>query len=229
LPTALGREIFYIELWHFAALLVILGVNSWFYRNAEKNSLLYRYLMLQGALLLWVVSKMLESVAPTEALRWLAIVSQYLGVSFLGPLFFLFVWRYVYGRDAGLRTRLLLYVPSLFFFMVMATNPQHHLFYAAYNPLFMTCSFAFFGLAVFRSRFLGVLPAAWKSLLMDLEDPLILTDRGSKQPDGRCRGAAAGVRRCCGRPGRRGFQRLGSGQRDDGEIQISLYDGIIKI
>lgn len=249
MSAALGREIFYIELWHFAALLVILGVNSWFYRNAEKNTLLYRYLMLQGALLLWVVSKMLKSVAPTEALRWCAIVSQYLGVSFLGPLFFFFAWRYVYGRDAGVRTRLLLYTPSLFFFMVMATNPYHHLFYATYTfyrdtfgplfyglsvytyaliiistllflhgmgrrhdsrasgdllvalsavvpllinaaytynlfrqrfdytPLFMTCSLAFFGLAAFRSRFLGVLPAAWKSLLMELEDPLILTGR----------------------------------------------------
>ncbi len=251
ISAALGREIFYIELWHFAALLVILGVNSWFYRNAEKNGLLYRYLMLQGALLLWVISKILKTVAPTVTLRWFFIVSQYLGVSFLGPFFFLFAWRYVYGRDAALRIRLLLYAPSLFFFIVMATNPYHHLFYATYTfyrdtfgplfyglsvytyaliivstllflhglrrresrtsgdlfvalsavlpllinaaytyrlfkqhfdytPLFMTCSLAFFGLAAFRSRFLGVLPAAWKSLLMELEDPLILTGRGGE-------------------------------------------------
>src|SRR6056297_3191995 len=129
MSVALGREIFYIAVWHFAALLVILGVNSWFYRNAEKNGLFYRYLMLQGALLLWVISKMLKSIAPTETLRWLAIVSQYLGVSFLGPLFFLFAWRYVYGREVGTRWKMLLYGPSLFFFLVMATNPYHRLFY----------------------------------------------------------------------------------------------------
>jgi len=255
MSAALGREIFYIEIWHFAALLVILGVNSWFYRNAEKNGLFYRYLMLQGALLLWVISKMLKSVAPTETLRWLAIVSQYLGVSFLGPLFFLFAWRYVYGRDLAVGRRLILYGLSLFFFIVMATNPYHHLFYATYTfyrdtfgpvfyglsaytyllilvstllflhgmrrrhgagmsgtsgdlfvalsavlpllinaaytynlfkqrfdytPLFMTLSLAFFGLAAFRSRFLGVLPAAWKTLLLELEDPLILTGRSGK-------------------------------------------------
>ena len=249
MSVALGREIFLIEVWHFAALLLILGVNSWFYRNAEKNGLLYRYLLLQGALLLWVVSKMLKSVAPTVSLRWLAIVSQYLGVSFLGPFFFLFSWRYVYGREACVRIRLLTYAPSLFFFMVILTNPYHHLFYATYTfyrdtfgplfyglsiytygliiggtllflqgmrrhhkmgssgdlfvalsavlpllinaayiyklfkqhfdytPLFMTCSLAFFGWGAFRSGFLGVLPAAWKTLLMELEDPLILTDR----------------------------------------------------
>lgn len=306
MSAALGREIFYIEIWHFAALLVILGVNSWFYRNAEKNGLFYRYLMLQGALLLWVISKMLKSVAPTEALRWSAIVSQYLGVSFLGPFFFLFAWHYVYGRDLAVGRRLILYGLSFFFFLVMATNPYHHLFYATYTfyrdtfgpvffglsfytyllilvstllflhgmrrrhgaggaggagrssgadgaigagtpgtsgrsggtggadgdsgvgqssgvgtssasgmsgtsgdlfvalsavlpllinaaytynlfkqrfdytPLFMTLSLAFFGLAAFRSRFLGVLPAAWKSLFMELEDPLILTGRGGK-------------------------------------------------
>jgi len=251
MSEALGREIFLIEVWHFLALLVILGVNSWFYRNGKKSRLLYRYLFLQAVPLLWVISKMLKTVAPTVGLRWVFIVTQYLAVCALGPLFLFFAWHYVFSREMPLKIRHILAVPSAVFFLIAATNPLHHLFYATYTfyrdtfgpvfyllsgytylltlagivlfflgmirlrrtelkgefllvaaaviplfinavytyrlfgfrqkfdytPLFMTLSLAFFGVAAFRSRFLGVLPSAWKKLLLELEDPLILTDR----------------------------------------------------
>jgi signal transduction histidine kinase len=254
MSEALGREIFLIEAWHFLALLVILGVNSWFFRNGKKSRLLYRYLLLQAVPLLWVISKILKTIAPTVTLRWVFIVTQYLAVCALGPLFFYFAWHYVFNRDLKLKFRIILGTPSLIFFLIAATNPLHHLFYATYTfyrdtfgpvfyllsgytylltlagivlfllgmfrlrrtelrgefllvaaavipliinavytyrlfgfrqkfdytPLFMTLSLAFFGIAAFRSRFLGVLPSAWKRLLLELEDPLILTDRKNR-------------------------------------------------
>lgn len=248
MSAALGREIFLIELWHFLALAVILIVNAWFYRNAEKNGLLYRYLSLQIALGIWIISKMLKTVAPNSDLRWFFIVSQYFGICMLGPLLLLFAWRYVYGKEAHRIIKILLYVPALGLFLVVASNPLHYLFYATYTfyrdtfgplyyavsgysyilvllstglflyglrkqhkeniagdifialaavlplliniaysyrlirplfdytPLYMTLSLVFFGIAAFRSRFLGILPAAWKTLLLELEDPLLLID-----------------------------------------------------
>jgi len=244
---SLAREIFYIELWHFAALIISLGVNYHFYRKGEKGPLLYRYLAIQGALILWIVSKILKTISPTADIRWFFIVSQYLGVCFLGPLFLLFSWRYTFGNDPPRIVRGVLYAPALFFFLAIATNNRHYLFYRTYTfyrdtfgplfyghslytyllvlvsiiicfagvkkhsrstgdiligfssaiplfvnflyafdfisplfditPLTMTGSLIFFGLAAFRSHFLGLLPVARSTLLENLEDPLILTDR----------------------------------------------------
>lgn len=253
MSARLGRLIFYIEIWHFLALVVILAVNAWFYRHGTKGGLLYRFLALQGALLIWVVSKMLKTLSPTISLRWAFIVTQYFGVCFLGVLFFLFAWRFVFDKDFPIPGRVLLYTAALGFFLVVLTNPRHHLFYATYNfyrdtfgplfyafsvftyfwiltgillffwgvkkslrdgrssgiffivmaavlpflinaaytyriirplfdytPLFMTFSLTFFGIAAFRSQFLGIVPSARKQVLLELEDPFILTDRKGK-------------------------------------------------
>ncbi|MBN2657663.1 MAG: hypothetical protein JXR86_11435 [Spirochaetales bacterium] len=251
MSEALGREIFLIEAWHFLALLFILGVNSWFLRNGKKGRLLLRYLILQGVPFLWIISKMLKTLAPHIGLRWFFIVTQYLAVCALGPLFFYFAWHYVFRRELSRPIRSILAAPSAIFFILAATNPLHHLFYKTYTfyrdtfgpvfyllsaytylltaagiflfvlgmirlkktglpggfllvigaviplfinavytyrlfgfrqkfdytPLFMTLSLAFFGMAAFRTRFLGIIPSAWKKIIMDLEDPLILTDR----------------------------------------------------
>ena len=223
MSRALGEEIFFIELWHFIALVVLLGVNSWFYRNGEKGPLLFRYLLLQAALLLWIVSKILKTVSPNETLRWIFIVTQYLGISFLGPLFFilivatnpvhhLFYASYTFYRDtfgplfyllsaytysliaasivlfvlgmAGLRKKtlpgdLLIATAAVLPLLVNAVY-TYRLFGIRqlfdYTPLFMTLSLVFFGIAAFRVRFLGILPAAWKVVFLELEDPLILVD-----------------------------------------------------
>ena len=248
--SPLYLEIFYIELWHFLALAVILTVNTLLYRYAEKSTLLYRYLALQGALAVWVISKILKTVAPALSMRWFFVVCQYAGVSSLGPLFFSFAWQYVFRKALPLFLSLPVWLISGAFILTVATNPLHYLFYASftfrrdsfgplfflfqgfsyslilggiilvtagiirrrrsawdtliaaaallplagnvayiydlmptifdYTPLFMTSSLIFFGLAVFRSSFLGIVPIARETLLLHLNDPVILTDRKGK-------------------------------------------------
>ncbi len=243
----LSRLIFTIEVWHFIALILILTVNTLLYRYAEKSVLLYRYLALQTALLVWVVSKILKTVSPDITLRWSFIVTQYMGISALGPLFFSFAWQYIFRRSPPAVLKYLLILFSLSFSLAVLTNPLHYLFYATfafhgdsfgplfylfqgvsyaltisgillisaailyrrrtlwdiliiaaallplggniayifdlmetmfdYTPLFMTGSLFFFGLAVFRSYFLGIVPVARSILLTHLTDPIILTNR----------------------------------------------------
>ncbi len=243
----LSRLIFTIEIWHFAALSLILTVNTLLYRYAEKSVLLYRYLALQAALIVWVVSKILKTVSPTITLRWSFIVTQYMGISALGPLFFAFAWQYIFRKPPPKLLRYLLFLFSASFSLAVLTNPLHFLFYKTftfhgdsfgplfflfqgisytltvsgillisagiiyrrrtvwdiliiaaallplggniayifdlmetmfdYTPLFMTGSLFFFGLAVFRSYFLGILPVARSILLTHLTDPVILTNR----------------------------------------------------
>ena len=114
-------------------MIISLAVNRLFYRKGRKGKLLNSYLMLQGALLLWIVSKIFKTVSPNIELRWLFIVTQYLGVSFLGPLFLNFAWLYRFEKPLPRRILRSLYLLSLVFFLFIAANPLHHLFYATYN------------------------------------------------------------------------------------------------
>ncbi len=144
-------SIFRIESWNLSALILTLGVNTLLFMKAEPSLLRRRYLQVQLCLILWIISKILKTVAFTEQLRWFFIVIQYLGVSFLGCSFLVFSWLYSRGRDLEFRTRLVLYILSFCNFLIIATNSRHHLFYAVYNfdrdsfgPLFyMNISFQY--------------------------------------------------------------------------------------
>ena len=129
----LAREIFFIELWHLGALSLSLAVNRLFFRKARKGPLLSGYLRLQGALLLWIVSKILKTVSPVIGLRWFFISAQYLGVSFLGPLFLGFAWQYRFSKAPPRNLIRILSFVSLGFFLFIVSNPLHHLFYATFT------------------------------------------------------------------------------------------------
>ena len=129
----LAHEIFWIEAWHIAALILNVGGNALLHRYADKTPLLRAYLWLQGALLLWIVSKMLKTVSPRVEMRWFFIVTQYLAVCFIGPLFLSFAVRFRYDRAPSLPLMRALYLVSAAFFGLFATNPLHGLFYSYFD------------------------------------------------------------------------------------------------
>ena len=129
----LAHEIFWIEAWHLAALILNLAGNAIFHRYADKTPLLRAYLWLQGALFLWIVRKMLKTVSTQVELRWFFIVTQYLAVCFIGPLFLSFAVRFRFGRPPPQLLMCVLYALSALFFLLFATNPLHHLFYSYYD------------------------------------------------------------------------------------------------
>lgn len=129
----LAHEIFWIEAWHIAALILNIAGNAILHRYADKTPLLRAYLWLQGALFLWIVSKMLKTVSPQVDLRWFFIVTQYLAVCFIGSLFLSFAVRFRFGRPPPQTLIYVLYALSALFFLLFATNPLHHLFYSYYD------------------------------------------------------------------------------------------------
>ena len=244
------RFIFITESYHFIALIISLSVNYFFFRKANKGPLLKSYLILQGAIILWIISKIGKTLAPTIELRWFFIVTQYLSVCFLGPLYFFFSWHFALHRIIPRAVKTTLCSLSSVLFIIMATNPLHYRFYSSFdfyhdkfgllfyveaaytytlillsialsfraiikwsrsrwdfligmaafipllfnifylmdiiNPLFditplmMTGSLILFATAAYRSHFLGLLPVAHSTLLNQMEDPLILTDRKNR-------------------------------------------------
>lgn len=129
----LAYEIFVIEFWHIASLLLSLGVNYYIYLKARKTPVLFAYLLTQVMLAIWMISKICKTVSPTIELRWVFIVTQYFGVSFLGSVLLLFAILYAKGKMPKLWQIVLWTLPALASFLIVATNPLHHLFYSSFT------------------------------------------------------------------------------------------------
>lgn len=143
-----GREIFFIEAWHFGALILWFLINLQLRRRGEKSPLLKRYFQVQICLLIFIISKILKTISPVIELRWFFIVTQYAGITLLGPSFLFFAFIYTHHREFPRRGRRILYLVSSSFFLAVALNPLHHRFYLTFDfyrdtfgPLFYYMSF----------------------------------------------------------------------------------------
>lgn len=129
----LANEIFAIEIWHILSLVVSIAVNFYIFLHARKTPLLSAYLLAQLMLILWIAAKILKTVSYTVELRWFFVVVQYFGVSFLGPCLLLFAFYYVKKRMPKPHTLILLFLPGLYSFAVVVTNPLHYQFYQVFT------------------------------------------------------------------------------------------------
>ncbi|MCK4541191.1 MAG: hypothetical protein KAU17_03040 [Spirochaetales bacterium] len=128
-----AQDIFWIQLFHLLALTLTLWINTNLILRTQKSVLLKRYIFLQVCLILWIICKMLKTIAPNVTLRWIFIVIQYIGVSFIGVCFFHFVYYLVFRRNPGKAILRVLYYLSLLTFIFISTNPLHHLFYSTFD------------------------------------------------------------------------------------------------
>jgi len=128
-------DIFILEIWHIFSIIAAVALACYIYLQARRSALVYHYLLLQGILLAWLVCKVLKTVAPTPELKWAFIVAQYLPVCFLGSAVLMFGYIYARGRPMPWRAVIPLNIPPALFFLVVATNERHHLFYSTYDFL----------------------------------------------------------------------------------------------
>lgn len=129
----LAYEIVFMVGVHLITSLILISFTAYVAMKAKKNSLFYAYLGVVAMILLWLSAKLLKTVAPNETLRWMFIVLQYVGVSFLGPALILFAHRFVYGKLPSKGLIIALALPSFLAFLLVATNPSHMLFYSYYD------------------------------------------------------------------------------------------------
>lgn len=129
----LAWEIQIIEAWHMAALLLLVGVNFAIWLKARRTAALTAYLAVEALLLVWMVAKMGKTVSPEPVTRWGFIVLQYVSNCFLGAAFLFFAHAWALDRPPSRRLRVATLAVSAFFFLLMATNPLHMLFYSRYD------------------------------------------------------------------------------------------------
>jgi len=128
-------ETYYLILLHIFSVFTLLFVNFSIWLKAKKIPLLYAYLVVQGILLLWMISKILKTVAPDVQLKFVFVIFQYAGVCFLGAAFFVFAFIYAKGRLPMTKTITFMCMPPLLFLMALITNPYHLLFYSRFDFL----------------------------------------------------------------------------------------------
>ena len=97
-------------------------------KGAVKNSFLTVHILV----IIWIIGKILKTVAPVLLLRWSFNVFYYVGIIAMGPAFYLFS-RAIIGKTDSFRFKFLLYIPGSIFFLILVTNPRHYLFYSKYN------------------------------------------------------------------------------------------------
>ncbi|WP_159447962.1 histidine kinase N-terminal 7TM domain-containing protein [Papillibacter cinnamivorans] len=126
-------ETYYLVELQIASIFLLVTVNTAIWMKAKKIPLLYSYLSVQGALLLWMTAKILKNVSPTVELKFLFVVIQYVGICSLGVLFFAFAFYYAKGRFPAGRTLAVLSVFPFITLLILSTNPLHHLFYSRFD------------------------------------------------------------------------------------------------
>ena len=124
---------FYIVMFHVPFLFFLALVNTLIYVKSKKSVLLTNFLLLQGILALWMISKLLKTFAPDASLKFFFVVCQYAGISLLGVLFIRFAHLFAKGYPPSKRVMRVLYGLSATMFVTVATNPWHYLFYTHFD------------------------------------------------------------------------------------------------
>ncbi len=122
-----------IVLWNFFALIINVIAFVIMYMKANKNASLKAFFIVQASMIIWLVGKIFKTVSPTVELRWFFIVFYYLGICLLGASFLDFSYIYYKGKPIKKHLRICIYLVALTQFLIVATNPYHHMFYSVYG------------------------------------------------------------------------------------------------
>ncbi len=126
-------ESYYIVIFHIPALFLLAFINTLIFLKAKKSPLLKNFLLLQGILALWIISKLLKTFAPNAPLKFFFVACQYAGVCFLSAFFVRFAHIFAKGSPPPKRIMYILYGLSSAMLIAVITNPLHHLFYSHFD------------------------------------------------------------------------------------------------
>lgn len=133
LDLTFAYDTYYLILLNMASIFILIFINFVIWLKAKKNPLLYTYLVTQGLLLVWMVFKIFKTIAPYTELKFVFVVFQYIGISFLGGSFFIFATLYKTGKSPALKLLVLLGIMPVLSLAFLITNSYHHLFYSHFD------------------------------------------------------------------------------------------------
>lgn len=126
-------EVATIVLWNFFAATLNVVAFVILFMKANRNISLRAFFVVQGAMLIWLVGKVIKTVSPTEEIRWAAIVFYYFGICLLGASFLEFSYIYNKRKAMDKMLKMSIYLVALGQFLFVMTNPYHYLFYSRFD------------------------------------------------------------------------------------------------
>lgn len=129
----LKQEIFTISIWQLIALIALVIAFVVLFMKANRTPSLKAYFYVLFTIALWLIGKIFKTVSPTVDIRWSFIVLYYLAICLLEVAFLECGYAYYKGRSFRIKTKVFLYLLPLIQFVVILTNPYHHLFYSKYD------------------------------------------------------------------------------------------------
>ncbi len=129
----LALDNYYVSVTSLATAILIIIYCASLYQQAKKTKLLEYFLLTMSMLLLWLVSKLFKTASPDINIRWFFIITQYLGICLLNYYFVQFSWVFAYNQPMKRKQQIILLLPMLISFLMIATNPLHMLFYSKYD------------------------------------------------------------------------------------------------
>lgn len=126
-------EVATIVLWNFFAALLNVVAFVILYMKANRNLSLRSFFVVQGAMLIWLIGKIIKTVSPTEGIRWASIVFYYFGICLLGASFLEFSYIYYKRKPMMKKLKIFIYSVSFIQFLFVLTNPFHYLFYSRFD------------------------------------------------------------------------------------------------
>lgn len=133
MQSLLKLEIQVICLVHIIAIIISIVFFMMFYMKANKDSAMKAFLILQISMIGWMVFKIFKTISPTETTRWSFIVAYFACACVLEVSFLEFSYAYYKSKPLPVKVRYFIYSLSFVQFLVVFTNPYHHLFYKTYN------------------------------------------------------------------------------------------------
>lgn len=129
----LKLEIATITIWHIAAIIISAIAFMILYMKANRTASLKAFFYVQFTMTLWMVGKIFKTVSPNIAIRWSFIVFYYAAICLLEVAFLEFGYAYYKGKPIRTKIKMLLYICPIIQFIIILTNPIHHLFYSQFD------------------------------------------------------------------------------------------------
>jgi signal transduction histidine kinase len=118
---------------HIVAIILAIIFFMMFYIKAYKDIAVRWFLIMQISMITWMVFKIFKTVSPTEISRWWFIVGYYFCTCVFEVSFLEFGYSYYKGESISNKIRSIIYIFPIVQFLVVVTNPYHHLFYKTYD------------------------------------------------------------------------------------------------
>ena len=131
-----------IRILYLAAIWLSVYTSGWLLLKANRNGTTGALAACQLLVIIWCVPPLFAAIPATKGMKYLAYGISYLGISFIGPSWFLFSFLYC-GRRVARWAAALLFGLAALHYSLFLTNEYHHWFFlrfeveeVLYGPVF---------------------------------------------------------------------------------------------